>query len=489
MTVEDAFNEIRKLNGTDFYATYNLPCAGSIACERVDSENSEKRKCRFTVRASAALILAVCISAKALYTVIINIRARNKPKSICVSFGDVIFLSTIDHGLRLENQCLANADSIRRREVAHICHKHCTNPVPDASGETIGHCQNCKKHNDINYSCTLPNPIVANKIKHSLISTLGGTSIVQMIILCFCSCTMLALSGIVATQGVGPQMLYNSDCTGSRAQKNEYCNMLKQQLEEYRKSGFGGHDSSLNLAYLSIDSLRSEFNAFIISNGSQLIFSALYLLLIYNVTLVSMEREWGELEKQYTKIRVTLAKGKGLRQSYFLQLPPYVLIPIMIASSLMHWLLGQSLVAREWVLMGIEEGKQHIIYEVAYAPFPLFAATFCMVMMTWGCWWAFFYTREGFIPTMYGSVRVMCSSTVGLKDIRRRGIIWGDCEYLSVRCQYTKLTSHQWVWEKCTDMRDLRQAAMWNQYVLVNYMLRKQERIYVERLVVGGANH
>jgi hypothetical protein len=176
-----------------------------------------------------------------------------------------------------------------------------------------------------------------------------------------------------------------------------------------------------------LDSLRSEFLAFIISNGPQLIFSALYLLLIYNVTLVSMEREWGKLEKQHTKIKVTLAKGKGLRQSYFLQLPPNVLIPIMTASSLMHWLLGQCIVAREWILMSIQDKKKHIIYDIAYAPYPVFAATIFMVAMTFGCWWAFFHTREGFIPTMYGSVRVICSSTVGLEDIRRRGVKWGDC--------------------------------------------------------------
>ena len=159
-----------------------------------------------------------------------------------------------------------------------------------------------------------------------------------------------------------------------------------------------------------------------------MVFSALYLLLIYNLSLISIEREWGRLETQSTKLRATLAKGVGLRQSYFQQIPSYIIIPTMIFSSLMHWLIGQCMQAREWVLFGDGHREEHVIYDVAYAPAPLFAATGFMLLMTAVCWRLFFNTREGFIPTMYGSVRVIWASTMKLEEIGERGVKWGDRE-------------------------------------------------------------
>jgi hypothetical protein len=53
-----------------------------------------------------------------------------------------------------------------------------------------------------------------------------------------------------------------------------------------------------------------------------------------------------------------------------------------------------------------------------------------MIATTAVCWWAFTYTREGFIPQMYGSVRACCAATSELTDtdfgINEKGILWGD---------------------------------------------------------------
>lgn len=53
-----------------------------------------------------------------------------------------------------------------------------------------------------------------------------------------------------------------------------------------------------------------------------------------------------------------------------------------------------------------------------------------MIVMTGVCWWAFTYTREGFIPQMYGSVRACCASTSELTGadfgMNKKGIKWGD---------------------------------------------------------------
>jgi hypothetical protein len=46
--------------------------------------------------------------------------------------------------------------------------------------------------------------------------------------------------------------------------------------------------------------------------------------------------------------------------------------------------------------------------------------------MTAVCWWAFTYKREGFIPQMFGSVRVIMASTTSLDGFPDNGIQWGD---------------------------------------------------------------
>jgi hypothetical protein len=52
-----------------------------------------------------------------------------------------------------------------------------------------------------------------------------------------------------------------------------------------------------------------------------------------------------------------------------------------------------------------------------------------MLAMTVLCWRLYFTTREGFIPSMYGSVRVIWASTVMLEEIGERGVKWGGCGY------------------------------------------------------------
>ena len=57
-----------------------------------------------------------------------------------------------------------------------------------------------------------------------------------------------------------------------------------------------------------------------------------------------------------------------------------------------------------------------------------------MIAMTSVCWWAFTYSREGYMPQMYGSIRVICASTGSLKWFPAEGIQWGDCKSLQSRC-------------------------------------------------------
>jgi hypothetical protein len=97
----------------------------------------------------------------------------------------------------------------------------------------------------------------------------------------------------------------------------------------YCSGGWGGFKQSAVIALLKPDAMASEIQSYLIANGAQVVCSMLYLLLIYNITLVSMERDWGMLETARARIRCTLHKGKGFYQSYLLQLPKRILFPVI----------------------------------------------------------------------------------------------------------------------------------------------------------------
>jgi|SRR5690242_11234129 len=58
--------------------------------------------CRLNVRMSAAFILAACLVLKAGYMLSVNLVARGKLKSHCLTFGDVIVASASDPELRIQ---------------------------------------------------------------------------------------------------------------------------------------------------------------------------------------------------------------------------------------------------------------------------------------------------------------------------------------------------------------------------------------------------
>ncbi|KAH7391064.1 hypothetical protein DE146DRAFT_619075 [Phaeosphaeria sp. MPI-PUGE-AT-0046c] len=166
----------------------------------------------------------------------------------------------------------------------------------------------------------------------------------------------------------------------------------------------------------------------IISNGAQFVYSLLYLILIYNITLISQEHDWGALEHGRRRLRTTLVAGPSFAQTYLLQLPKKILFPIMVYSVLTHWMLGEALQTQEVIWLENRDGRQveHSRYIITYAAYPLWISTFLILAMTAVCWWAFTYKREGFIPQMFGSVRVLMAATSQLNDFPENGVQWGD---------------------------------------------------------------
>ncbi|KAG9187589.1 hypothetical protein G6011_05460 [Alternaria panax] len=423
--------ESRGLSSTDKdYRVYNegsCSMGRDVICTLHEPMAS---KCRLNVRMSAAFVLMGCLVIKAVYMCAVNLLTRGKVKQQCLTFGDVIVASAADPELRLQGECMVNATESFRRLYSHTCHKHCFNHEVSKTGDEIGHCQKCKKWNTKDEFANLPQPTIATKIKKSLISNLGNTALTQMLIMMFCSLLLLAGSLTAAVILGSAATDWNKDCQDpeSRYYMESECDMTSAQYFESISGGFGGFNRSLTVTSLTPDNLSNELIAFSISNAAQFIYSLLYLMMIYNITLISQESDWGKLEYRRKRIRTTLVSGTSFNQTYLLQLPKKILFPIMAYSTLTHWMLGEALQAHEaiWIEYSSERHVEHSKYILKWAAYPLWIATILILLMTGVCWWAFTYKREGFIPQMFGSVRVVMAATTGLEGFPDNGIQWGD---------------------------------------------------------------
>lgn len=314
----------------------------------------------------AALILCGCLVIKSIYMIGHNIRARHKPKDHILTFGDAIVASVIEPELKVQNECMVNTGDGYRQKVSHTCHKHCKDPIPSMTGDSIGHCQKCKKYNDINYSADLPHPSIAIKYKRSLLSNLGSTAITQMLILTFTSLFMLSISLMLVVFMAYEGQAWDKKCKGNRLDsKTGACRFSKSDFLGQVYGTWGGFSGSATLTSLPPDNLSSEFAAFAISNGPQFLYSLLYMLLVYNLSLISMEHEWGRWEIKRRRPRCTIVSGKQFEQSYFLQLPSKIVLPLMLYAALMHWLLGQAISTAETIYTDDVKGVQHSLYFVS----------------------------------------------------------------------------------------------------------------------------
>lgn len=296
-------------------------CTGlDIACFVSELED----RCFLVFRLEPGIILAACLFVKASYMTSILVRSRNKRKTQCLTFGDVLVASKLQ-SIHLKNESMLNAGDIHRRRVRHQCHKHCKSKLSSDTGEEVGRCQKCRKPNKVSNVTDLVAPVLAIKRKKSLISTLGQTALTQMMTLSFCSVCALSISLLILNYMLG-----------------------------YSATLFAASDDwvgALTQVYFEL----GEFGVMCIANGPQLLYSTLYLLLVYDITLINMESEWGKIEKTGARLRCTLVKGKQFDQSYFLQLPKKIIFPMMAFSIITHLLLALAIQAEEEAVDWINE--------------------------------------------------------------------------------------------------------------------------------------
>jgi len=105
--------------------------------------------------------------------------------------------------------------------------------------------------------------------------------------------------------------------------------------------GFGRANLGSVLPWMGFTQ-ASLFEAVLLANTPQLLFSILYL--VYNAifTSILMGREWNQYAYYRKSLRVS-DPAIGQRSTYWLHVPFQYGIPLMILSGLLHWLISQSL--------------------------------------------------------------------------------------------------------------------------------------------------
>jgi hypothetical protein len=118
-------------------------------------------------------------------------------------------------------------------------------------------------------------------------------------------------------------------------------------ISSFSSLPFGGVSASAILNNFSPDSLDpSGFTALalavLVANSPQLLFSTLYFM--YNRLLTSMLAmdEWSRFAYRSATLRVS-CPSRGQRSTYWLQLPYSYGVPLLITTSVMHWLVAQSI--------------------------------------------------------------------------------------------------------------------------------------------------
>ncbi|KAK8044795.1 hypothetical protein PG993_004819 [Apiospora rasikravindrae] len=106
-----------------------------------------------------------------------------------------------------------------------------------------------------------------------------------------------------------------------------------------RDPSYGPSESSRTL---SIGGLRNPIEALLFANLPQLILSLCYLSINNLYTQLQAEQEWNSYAQSYKPLRVSYPKA-GQISTYRLQLPYKYSIPLISTSTLLHWLVSNSL--------------------------------------------------------------------------------------------------------------------------------------------------
>ncbi|GMG00502.1 unnamed protein product [Aspergillus oryzae var. brunneus] len=107
----------------------------------------------------------------------------------------------------------------------------------------------------------------------------------------------------------------------------------------------------------------------LVANLPQLIFSMLYFACNGLITTMALAHEWSHYAIQWKGLRVSAEPMGSQRSTYFLSLPYRYAIPFIISSTLVHWLISESLflVMIEAYTVGMERDPTNDIITCGYS--------------------------------------------------------------------------------------------------------------------------
>jgi hypothetical protein len=199
-------------------------------------------------------------------------------------------------------------------------------------------------------------------------------------------------------------------------------------VDRFKRFGLGTIDPSTSFVPGSGDSRKGTPSTFpvqvIVANSPQLWLSFGYLLWNNQVTRIWMEREWRSFYRHTHIPRVScMTDQTGVKPTRWLQLPYWMTGILMTLSTIMHWLVSQTLFVVE--ILGKDSSPGY--FYMNYSPFAIFSigivSTILVVLITV----YYFLPVRTWMPLMAGSARVVFESCVRLEpNLPMEGIEWGD---------------------------------------------------------------
>jgi hypothetical protein len=153
----------------------------------------------------------------------------------------------------------------------------------------------------------------------------------------------------------------------------------------------------------------------LIANAPQTGLSIIYYTYNSLFTCFMLSREWDQLSRRRSGLRVSNPPKGAQKTTYFLQLPYRIAFPLMIFSGVMHWMCAQSL-----FLVSIRAGDESII-TCGYSPVAVLILTLMLLSMLLIAFTVGNRKVRGLIPfagTCSASMSAMCHPYV--KDDRDR---------------------------------------------------------------------
>jgi hypothetical protein len=170
-----------------------------------------------------------------------------------------------------------------------------------------------------------------------------------------------------------------------------------------------------------------------IANAPQLWLSLGYLLWDNQITRIWGEHEWRSYAGRRKVPRVSYgADSPGVRNTRWLQLPYWLSATLMSISTLMHWVVSQTLFVvevenRSGISTSDTPSQPQLTFAICYSPTAIFTIAVIAMILIIALTVYYLIPFRSWMPVMGGSARVVFASCTALpKHLPADGIMWGD---------------------------------------------------------------